>query len=42
MSWKCYNCGKDVEDISSVKCPNCGYRILIKKRTPTVKKMKTD
>ncbi|MEM0372411.1 MAG: DNA-directed RNA polymerase subunit P [archaeon] len=42
MAWKCFSCGKIVEDIKSVKCPYCGYRILSKERPPVVKKVKTD
>ena len=35
-------CGKVVEDIKSIKCPYCGYRILYKERPQIVKKVKTD
>ncbi len=40
--WKCLKCGREVEDISTVKCPYCGYRILEKEKPPIVKKIKTD
>ena len=42
MTWKCFSCGAEIEDISTVKCPHCGYRILVKERPPMVKKVKTD
>ncbi len=42
MAWRCMNCGKVIEDIKVVKCPYCGYRILIKERPPIVKRVKTD
>jgi DNA-directed RNA polymerase subunit RPC12/RpoP len=42
MAWKCFNCGKKVQDINVVKCDYCGYRIFHKERPPVVKKTKTD
>ncbi|MCD6477991.1 MAG: DNA-directed RNA polymerase subunit P [Candidatus Aenigmarchaeota archaeon] len=41
--YKCLRCGKDVslEDVRKrVRCPYCGYRILIKKRAPIERKVK--
>ncbi|RLJ10266.1 MAG: DNA-directed RNA polymerase subunit P [Candidatus Aenigmatarchaeota archaeon] len=41
--YKCMNCGKDVEiDLKNAKkiiCSHCGYRILLKKRPPVVKRV---
>lgn len=42
MVWKCFSCGKKVEDIEVVKCPFCGYRILKKERPPVVRKVKAE
>ena len=42
MAWKCFSCGKKVDDISVVKCPSCGYRIIVKERPAMVRKVKTD
>jgi len=39
------NCGKEVpkEDIRKrIRCPYCGYRILLKDRPETVKKVKAE
>ncbi len=39
----CMKCGKDVEldpQFKRVRCPFCGYKVLIKKRSGTIKKMK--
>ncbi len=41
----CLRCGKtfskeDMEYISGVKCPYCGYRIIMKTRTPSAKRIK--
>ena len=41
-SWKCFSCGKKVDDIKTIKCPYCGFRIYTKDRPPVVKKVKTD
>ncbi|NPA05008.1 MAG: DNA-directed RNA polymerase subunit P [Crenarchaeota archaeon] len=39
IKYKCGRCGhevslEDLEYIGSIKCPNCGYRILYKVRPP--------
>lgn len=37
MTYKCMSCKKEVsmEDIKKrVRCPYCGYRILVKSRSP--------
>lgn len=42
--YKCVNCGKEVsgEELSKrIRCPFCGYRILLKKRPEIVKKVKS-
>ncbi len=40
--YKCLGCGKEVE-ISEldrrIRCPYCGYRILVKERAKVVKKV---
>jgi len=41
--YKCLNCGKDVslEELKKrVRCPYCGYRILLKKQTGIERKVK--
>lgn len=41
--YKCMNCGKEVskEDLKKrIRCPFCGYRILLKKRPEIVRKVK--
>ncbi len=42
MTWKCFHCGEEVEDIKEVKCPKCGKKILTKKRAGVVKEIETD
>lgn len=42
MSWKCFSCGKKMDDIKVVKCPYCGYRILKKDRPAVVRKVKAE
>jgi len=43
--YKCLNCGKEI-DLKQVKdkirCPYCGYRILIKENPKNVVKVKAD
>jgi len=41
-TWKCFNCGKEVEEIHEAKCPKCGKKILTKQRPQVVKEIKTD
>ncbi|MFB0563384.1 MAG: DNA-directed RNA polymerase subunit P [Candidatus Lokiarchaeia archaeon] len=40
----CGRCGKEatVEDllIGQIRCPDCGYRVLYKKRPPIIKRVK--
>jgi len=43
--YECAGCGKEVKStdlgqLPGIKCPNCGYRILYKRRPPVVKKVK--
>jgi len=42
MAWRCLNpqCRKKIDNIDSIKCPYCGYRIFQKDRPPVVKKVK--
>lgn len=44
--FKCLNCGKNIEKkdiVRGVRCPFCGYRILLKKRPKgVVKKIKVE
>ncbi|MFH0986719.1 MAG: DNA-directed RNA polymerase subunit P [Candidatus Micrarchaeota archaeon] len=42
MAWKCFSCGKKIDDISVVKCPQCSYKILVKEKPPIVRRVKTD
>jgi len=42
-----YVCGKCKKEIKSlddkyIRCPECGHRILFKKRPPTAKEVSTD
>ncbi|MEM1508692.1 MAG: DNA-directed RNA polymerase subunit P [Thermofilaceae archaeon] len=42
--YKCPKCGKEfskteMEILPGVKCPHCGWRIVVKLRAPTVKKV---
>jgi DNA-directed RNA polymerase subunit RPC12/RpoP len=38
--YKCVNCGKVIkEELTKVRCPYCGFRILAKERPKTVKKV---
>ncbi|OYT43685.1 MAG: DNA-directed RNA polymerase subunit P [Candidatus Aenigmarchaeota archaeon ex4484_56] len=40
MTYTCLNCGGFIEKIEdSVICPHCGYRILVKNRISTIKKV---
>ena len=41
--YKCMNCGKETteeEMRKRIRCPFCGYRILVKNRTEVIKKVK--
>jgi DNA-directed RNA polymerase subunit P len=43
--YKCLNCGKDIElkqVKDKIRCPYCGYRVIIKKVPKTLKKVKAD
>ncbi len=40
--YKCLNCGKSIslEEVGKrIRCPYCGYRILMKERPKVVKKV---
>ncbi len=40
--YKCLNCGREIDPESiekKIRCPYCGYRIVIKVRPKTVKKV---
>ncbi|HDR53476.1 MAG TPA: DNA-directed RNA polymerase subunit P [archaeon] len=42
-TYRCFKCGKRVDmDLryERVRCPFCGYKILVKMRAPTVKTLK--
>jgi len=41
--YKCLNCGREIpleEAKKRIRCPYCGYRILLKKRAPIERKVK--
>ncbi|OGI11634.1 DNA-directed RNA polymerase subunit P [Candidatus Micrarchaeota archaeon RBG_16_36_9] len=43
--YKCLKCGKEVESErvkEKIRCPYCGYRILVKETPKTIKKVKAD
>ncbi|WXG41512.1 MAG: RpoP/RPC10 RNA polymerase subunit family protein [Candidatus Freyarchaeum deiterrae] len=44
MAYICGKCGKEItrEELSRdrIQCPECGYRVLYKKRPPIVKRVK--
>jgi DNA-directed RNA polymerase subunit P len=43
--YKCLNCQKEVEAEKvkdKIRCPFCGYRILVKEPAKTIKKVKAD
>lgn len=43
--YKCLNCGKEIElkqVKEKVRCPYCGYRIIIKQAPKTIVKVKAD
>jgi DNA-directed RNA polymerase subunit P len=43
--YKCLNCGKEVEPErvkDKIRCPYCGYRILVKQATKVAKKVQAD
>ena len=42
MTFKCMKCETELELVSEgmVRCPNCGHRIMFKKRDPVVKTIK--
>jgi len=43
MTYYCYVCGAEVDDLSNgVFCPKCGARVLFKKRPPVIKEVSTD
>lgn len=40
--YKCLSCGKDIEleqIKDKIRCPYCGYRIVVKQRPKTVSKV---
>ena len=43
MAYKCLHCGAEIKSIDKfVRCPYCGYRIVIKERPQIAKEVKTD
>lgn len=41
MSLKCLDCGKVIEELEGrIRCPYCGYRIFMKMKPRTVKRVK--
>jgi len=43
--YKCLKCGKNVETERAkekIRCPYCGYRIIVKETPKTIKKVKAD
>jgi DNA-directed RNA polymerase subunit P len=43
--YKCLRCNKEIEEKQirgKIRCPFCGYRIIIKKETKILKKIKAD
>jgi len=41
MSYKCLKCGKEIEKLASkIRCPHCGFRIFVKSKPKTVKRVK--
>ena len=43
--YKCLNCGKEVETERAkdkIRCPYCGYRILVKESSKNIKKVDAD
>jgi len=43
--YKCLNCGKTIEMKQvkdKIRCPYCGYRVIIKETPKTIKKVKAD
>ena len=36
----CFKCGKKIKDVSVIRCPYCGFRLLFKERSPVVKTVK--
>ena len=46
ISYTCFQCKKNVSFdqlamMMEIKCPNCGYRVLRKKRSSVVKRVKS-
>ena len=43
MAYICAHCGKKIKEIDqSVRCPYCGYRVLVKARPNIPRDVKTD
>ena len=44
MAYVCMHCGREVKTIekSTVRCPYCGYRVMVKKRSSIAKEVSTD
>lgn len=45
LTYKCVQCGATITSdqyalLLEIKCPNCGYRVLRKIRSPIVKRVK--
>ncbi|HIQ03169.1 MAG TPA: DNA-directed RNA polymerase subunit P [Desulfurococcales archaeon] len=45
MKYRCGRCGgiidsKDLEILPGIRCSYCGYRVLYKVRSPTIKRVK--
>ncbi|MEM3208767.1 MAG: hypothetical protein QXE33_02520 [Candidatus Micrarchaeaceae archaeon] len=43
MGYVCLRCRKKIKNISNIiRCPYCGYRILVKERAPIAREVSTD
>jgi DNA-directed RNA polymerase subunit RPC12/RpoP len=43
--YKCLNCGKEIDQKQvreKIRCPYCGYKIILKEGATTVVKVKAD
>lgn len=40
--YRCAKCEKQIEELDQVRCPYCGFRIIVKERPKVVKRVKSE
>ncbi|MGC8662525.1 MAG: DNA-directed RNA polymerase subunit P [Candidatus Micrarchaeia archaeon] len=43
MAYVCLQCGKQIKEVTNfIRCPYCGYRVVVKERAPIAREVSTD